>query len=56
MHVAVENDGNSLSVVSKMTPPFAGGINDNVGLEIAGTAHFFAGDGSRIASTDAALR
>ena len=56
VHVAVENDGNSLSVVSKMTPPFAGGINDNVGLEIAGTAHFFAGDGSRIASTDAALR
>src|SRR5207248_5915725 len=56
VHVAVENNGNSLSVVSKMTPPFAGGINDNVGLEIAGTAHFFAGDGSRIASTDAALR
>jgi multiple sugar transport system ATP-binding protein len=56
VHVAVENNGDSLSVVSKMTPPFAGQLDENVGLEIRGTAHFFAGDGSRIASTDASLR
>jgi hypothetical protein len=39
-----------------MTPPFSGELGESVGLELVGTAHFFGGDGSRIASTGASLR
>jgi multiple sugar transport system ATP-binding protein len=56
VHVAAEHHGNNLPLVSKMAPPFAGELGDSVGLEITGTTHLFAGDGSRIASTRATLR
>jgi hypothetical protein len=56
VHVAVELNGDSMSVVSKTSPPFAGQPGESVGLEITGTTHLFAGDGSRIASADASLR
>jgi multiple sugar transport system ATP-binding protein len=56
VHVAVDHRENSLSLVSKMTPPFSGALGESVGLELVGTAHFFGGDGSRIASTRASLR
>ena len=54
--MAVELNGDSMSVVSKTSPPFAGQPGESVGLEITGTTHLFAGDGSRIASADASLR
>jgi len=42
--------------VSKMQPPFHGELGDRIGLQITGTTHLFAGDGSRITSTSATLR
>jgi multiple sugar transport system ATP-binding protein len=56
VHVAVDHNGDSMSLVSKMSPPFAGQPGESVGLQITGTTHLFAGDGLRIASTDASLR
>jgi multiple sugar transport system ATP-binding protein len=56
VHVAVENNGQELSLVSKMSPPFSGHVDDGIGVQVKGTTHMFAGDGSRIASTDATLR
>jgi multiple sugar transport system ATP-binding protein len=56
VHVAVEHHGETVPLVSKMPPPFVGELGDNVGLQITGTAHLFAGDGSRITSTRATLR
>src|SRR4051794_14275044 len=56
VHVAVEHNGDTLSLVSKMAPPFSGEPGDNVGLELAGTTHVFGGDGLRVTSTDATLR
>jgi multiple sugar transport system ATP-binding protein len=55
VHVAVEHAGESVSLVSKMPPPFAGHPGDSVGLQITGTTHLFAGDGARVASTTATL-
>jgi multiple sugar transport system ATP-binding protein len=56
VHVGVDHNGDSLSLVSKMAPPFSGQLDESVGLEIVGTTHLFAGDGSRIVSTGATLR
>jgi multiple sugar transport system ATP-binding protein len=56
VHVAIEHHGESVPLVSKMPPPFQGELGDSVGLEITGTTHLFAGDGSRITSTTATLR
>jgi multiple sugar transport system ATP-binding protein len=56
VHVAVDHRGESVPLVSKMPPPFAGEIGDNVGLELVGTTHVFGGDGLRITSTRATLR
>jgi multiple sugar transport system ATP-binding protein len=56
VHIAVEHQGENVSLVSKMPPPFQGELGDRVGLQITGTTHLFAGDGSRIASTTASLR
>jgi multiple sugar transport system ATP-binding protein len=56
VHVAVDHQGEHLSLTSKMPPPFHGELGDRVGLEITGTTHLFAGDGSRITSTRASLR
>jgi hypothetical protein len=41
--------------VSKMLPPFEGQPGDNIGLQIVGTTHLFAADGSRVATTTATL-
>jgi multiple sugar transport system ATP-binding protein len=54
VHVAIEHNGESVPLVSKMPPPFEGELGDNVRLQITGTTHFFNGDGSRIGSTRAA--
>jgi multiple sugar transport system ATP-binding protein len=55
VHVAIEHLGQNVALVSKMSPPFRGQLGDNVGLQISGTTHVFAGDGSRITSTPATL-
>jgi multiple sugar transport system ATP-binding protein len=55
VHVTIEHNGESVPVVSKMSPPFDGKLGDNVGLQIFGTTHLFNGDGSRITSTNATL-
>jgi multiple sugar transport system ATP-binding protein len=56
VHLAAEHRGEPLALVSKMFPPFDASPGDNVGLQITGTTHVFAEDGSRIASTGASLR
>jgi multiple sugar transport system ATP-binding protein len=55
VHVAIDHHGESLALVSKMQPPFAGDPGDEVGLQIVGSTHVFRGDGSRIASATATL-
>jgi multiple sugar transport system ATP-binding protein len=56
VHVTVEHRAASVPLVSKMPPPFQGELGDSVGLQISGTTHLFAGDGSRVTSTNANLR
>jgi multiple sugar transport system ATP-binding protein len=56
VHLAVEHRGESVPLVSQMAPPFGGSAGDSVGLQITGTTHQFAEDGSRIGSSVAALR
>jgi multiple sugar transport system ATP-binding protein len=56
VHVAIEHQGQTVSLVSKMAPPFVGELEDNVGMQIIGTTHLFDGDGLRITSTPATLR
>ncbi|HEY2600320.1 MAG TPA: ABC transporter ATP-binding protein [Thermoleophilaceae bacterium] len=56
VHLAVEHQGDTVPLVSQMPPPFGGRPGDSVGLEITGTAHLFADDGHRIASTTGTLR
>jgi multiple sugar transport system ATP-binding protein len=56
VHVAIEHQGESVALVSKMAPPFGGGPGDSVGLQIIGTTHLFGGDASRIGSSTATLR
>jgi multiple sugar transport system ATP-binding protein len=55
VHLLVEHQGEKVPLTSKMPPPFHGELGDNVGLQITGTTHVFAGDGSRVASTTASL-
>jgi multiple sugar transport system ATP-binding protein len=56
VHVRLEHRGETLPLVSKMFPPFDGQPGDSVGLQITGTTHLFADDGSRVASTTGTLR
>jgi multiple sugar transport system ATP-binding protein len=56
VHVAAEHRGEPLALVSKMFPPFDGKPGDSIGLQIIGTTHLFAEDGSRVASTGATLQ
>jgi multiple sugar transport system ATP-binding protein len=56
VHLLVAHQGEKVPLTSKMPPPFHGQPEDSVGLQITGTTHLFAGDGSRIASTTASLR
>jgi multiple sugar transport system ATP-binding protein len=55
IHVLLEHRGDTVPLVSRMEPPFAGNPGDNVGLQITGTTHLFGGDGERIASGKARL-
>jgi multiple sugar transport system ATP-binding protein len=55
VHVAIDHQGESLALVSKMQPPFDGDPGDEVGLQIVGSTHVFRGDGSRIVSATATL-
>jgi multiple sugar transport system ATP-binding protein len=55
VHVALDHQGESLALVSKMFPPFNGKPDDSIGLQITGTTHLFGEDGSRIATTPATL-
>ncbi len=56
VHVAVEHQGETVSLIAKTAPPFQGSPGEQVGLQIAGTTHLFGGDGLRIASPAASLR
>jgi multiple sugar transport system ATP-binding protein len=56
VHVSLDHQGETLALVSKMQPPFTGEPGDSVGLQITGTTHLFADDGSRVASTTGTLR
>jgi multiple sugar transport system ATP-binding protein len=56
VHVSVDHQGETLPLVSKMLPPFDGQPGDGVGLQINGTVHLFAEDGSRITSPTATLQ
>jgi multiple sugar transport system ATP-binding protein len=56
IHVAVEHGGDSVPLIAKMSPPFDGSPDDTIGLQIVGTTHVFAEDGSRITSSRASLR
>jgi ABC-type sugar transport system ATPase subunit len=56
VHLAAEHQGGSLALVSKMFPPFDGQPGDSIGLQITGTTHLFAEDGSRVTTTTATLR
>jgi multiple sugar transport system ATP-binding protein len=56
VHVALEHQGETLTLVSRMLPPFDGHPSEDIGLQITGEAHLFVGDGSRVASTTATLR
>jgi multiple sugar transport system ATP-binding protein len=55
VHVAVEHRGDTVSLVSKMQPPFEGNPGESIGLQIAGATHLFDGDGMRFATTTASL-
>jgi multiple sugar transport system ATP-binding protein len=55
VHVYLEHRGKTLPLVSKMLPPFDGQPGDNIGLQIVGTTHLFADDGSRLVTTTATL-
>jgi multiple sugar transport system ATP-binding protein len=56
VHIAVEHQGETLFLVSKMPVSFVGRPGDGVGLQISGKTHFFAEDGSRLASTAVSFR
>jgi multiple sugar transport system ATP-binding protein len=56
VHVYLDHQGESIALVSKMFPPFAGQPGDSIGLQITGTTHLFDADGMRIASTTASLQ
>jgi multiple sugar transport system ATP-binding protein len=56
VHVHLDHQDKTLSLVSKMQPPFAGEPGDSIGLQISGTTHLFDADGMRIASTTATLQ
>ena len=56
VHVGVEHRGETLSLVSRMPPPFDGSPGDGIGLELTGRTHLFGGDGVRLTSAQASLR
>jgi multiple sugar transport system ATP-binding protein len=55
VHVTLDHRGESVDLVSNMSPPFEGEPEENVGLQLTGTAHLFDGGGARMASARASL-
>jgi multiple sugar transport system ATP-binding protein len=55
VHVAVEHQGSTVALVSKMAAPFVGRPGDDVGLQLTGVAHLFGAGGLRLASVSAKL-
>jgi multiple sugar transport system ATP-binding protein len=55
VHVLVDHDGASASVIAKTAAPFPGRAGDNVGLQLTGTVHLFDPAGERLASGTAEL-
>jgi multiple sugar transport system ATP-binding protein len=56
VHLAFEHEGETRTLVSRTSPPFDANPGNTVGVQITGTTHVFAADGSRIASTAATLQ
>jgi multiple sugar transport system ATP-binding protein len=55
VHVALDHRGDTVSLVSRMAPPFHGNPGESIGLELDGTTHLFGGDGLRLTSTGVTL-
>ena len=55
VHVMIDHAGDELPLVAKTSAPFDRAPGETVGLQISGTAHLFAADGSRVASASARL-
>ena len=53
VHVGIEHEGKTVSLVAKTPAPFGGHMGDNVGLSITGTMHVFDPDGNRLATAKA---
>jgi multiple sugar transport system ATP-binding protein len=56
VHLSLDHRGDTLGLVARMSPPFAGERDDSIGVQLAGTTHLFDSDGMRLASTHATLR
>jgi len=50
VHVAFDHGGESVSLVSKMPAPFDGVTGDEIDVQLAGQAHVFDPEGSRLGS------
>ena len=55
VHVALEHRGETLSLVSRMAPPFHGSPGDSIGLQLDGMTHLFGGGDDRLASVTGTL-
>jgi multiple sugar transport system ATP-binding protein len=55
VHLALEHGGESVGLVARTDPPFAGNPGDTIGLQLEGTTHLFSGDGHRLGSVRATL-
>jgi multiple sugar transport system ATP-binding protein len=55
VHLFLQHAGENLALVAKTSPPFDGRPGESIGLQITGTTHLFAGDGSHVVSTTATL-
>ena len=53
VHVGVDHEGDTVSVVSKMPAPFVGATGDPVDVQLGGTVHVFDPGGARLATTTA---
>ena len=55
LNAAIDHAGDEVPLVVNTSPPFDRAPGETVGLQISGTAHLFAADGSRVASASARL-
>ncbi len=53
VHVAIEHEGATVPVVSKMPAPFHGVTGDPIDVQLSGTVHLFDPDGGRLAKATA---